>query len=280
MPSPWFSIGYCPGAYTGGGGGGFTVANEPPWKFQVSFQNQRHARSLRASARFRNRSRPSTVYFCLRMREKMASAELGVVRLGVSGFDKEFADWCREELNCFLLGQVTARGWYVQGSCLSVGQAHSLLCVNFPRCFSARLQIEKAGRWASTAALQSVHCRINGLLTCRDFSDFPLWKNVDMDTSQKSVFARLGWIPHLCCAGGCDRQPSQMAEKGLPVVQSFFAATVTALRREFAAHIEIRGTGWLLLQFACRGCSRESFFVFLFSAHTTKIRVERPVQEK
>ena len=31
------------GAYTGGGGGGFTVANEPPWKFQVSFQNQRHA---------------------------------------------------------------------------------------------------------------------------------------------------------------------------------------------------------------------------------------------
>ena len=168
-----------------------------------------------------NNARSSTVYFCLRMREKMASAELGVVRLGVSGFDKEFADWCREELNCFLLGQVTARGWYVQGSCLSVGQAHSLLCVNFPRCFSARLQIEKAGRWASTAALQSVHCRINGLLTCRDFSDFPLWKNVDMDTSQKSVFARLGWIPHLCCAGGCDCQPSQMAEKGLPVDQSF-----------------------------------------------------------
>ena len=33
----------------GGGGGGFTVANEPPWKFQVSFQNQRHARSLGAS---------------------------------------------------------------------------------------------------------------------------------------------------------------------------------------------------------------------------------------
>ena len=33
--------------------GGFTVANEPPWKFQVSFQhvqNHLHARSLRASA--------------------------------------------------------------------------------------------------------------------------------------------------------------------------------------------------------------------------------------
>ena len=28
-----------------------------------------------------------------------------------------------------------------------------------------------------------------------------------------------------------------------PVDQSFFAATVTALRRECAAHIEIRGTG-------------------------------------
>ena len=36
-------------ARTRGGGGGFTVANEPPWKFQVSFQNQRHARLLRAS---------------------------------------------------------------------------------------------------------------------------------------------------------------------------------------------------------------------------------------
>ena len=131
--------------------------------------------------------------------KKMATAELGTVRLGVGGFDKEFADWCREDLKCFLLGQVTARGWYVQGSCLSVRQAHSLLCASFPRSFSARLQIEKAGRWASTEALQSVHCHINGLLTCRDFSDFPLWKNVDMDTSQKGVFARLGWIPRLCC---------------------------------------------------------------------------------
>ena len=43
------------------GGGGFTVANEPPWKFQVSFQNQRHARSITASdpaSIFRDRSRP------------------------------------------------------------------------------------------------------------------------------------------------------------------------------------------------------------------------------
>ena len=58
---------------------------------------------------------------------------------------------------------------------ISAGQLSfcwSLMCVNFPWCLSARLQIVKAGRWASTAALQSVHCHINDLLTCHDFSDF------------------------------------------------------------------------------------------------------------